>query len=117
MSYRSLLFGLFFMTAMPLMAEHVSPFMARKVATSFFNNNGAKSAQLNDLSKAAGFSNLYVFNAEKGFVVVAADDCALPILGYSLTGKFTTENMPDNMSGWLKNYNDEIQYAIEIIIK
>ena len=50
------------MMAMPMMAERVTPETARKVATTFLNNNGAKSAQLTDLSKEAGFENLYIFN-------------------------------------------------------
>lgn len=86
---------------------------ARQVATTFLNHNGAKSIQLTDLSKKAGFPNLYIFNAEPGFVVMAADDCVQPILGYSLTGRFVAENMPTNVSGWLQGYNDEIQYAID----
>lgn len=105
--------ALLLMVAMPMMAERVTPETARKVATTFLNNNGAKAAQLTDLSKEAGFPNLYIFNGNPGFVVMAADDCVQPILGYSLTGKFTAENMPTNVSGWLQGYNDEIQYAEE----
>ena len=105
--------ALLLMVAMPMMAERVSPETARKVAQTFLNNNGAKSAQLTDLSKAAGFANLYIFNGEEGFVVMAADDCVQPILGYSLTGKFVAEGMPENVRGWLQGYDDEIQYAIE----
>ena len=105
--------ALMLIVAMPMMAEHVTPETAQKVAKTFLNNNGAKSAQLTDLTNAAGFSNLYIFNGEEGFVVMAADNCVQPILGYSLTGKFVAENMPSNVSGWLQGYNDEIQYAIE----
>ena len=109
----TLMVALVLMMAMPLMAERVTPETARKVATTFLSNNGAKATQLADLSKAAGFPNLYIFNAKQGFVVIAADDCVQPILGYSLTGRFCTENMPTNVSGWLQGYNDEIQYAID----
>ncbi len=105
--------ALMLIVAMPMMAEHVTPETAQKVAKTFLNNNGAKSAQLTDLTNVAGFSNLYIFNGEEGFVVMAADNCVQPILGYSLTGKFVAENMPSNVSGWLQGYNDEIQYAIE----
>ena len=108
-----MILALLLMVAMPMMAERVSPETARKVATTFLNNNGAKSAQLTDLSKAAGFANLYIFNAEQGFVVMAADDCVRPILGYSLTGKFVAEGMPENVRGWLQGYSDEIQYAVD----
>ena len=105
--------ALLLMMAMPMMAERVSPETAHKVATNFLNNNGAKVAQLTDLSKSAGFANLYIFNGEQGFVVMAADNCVQPILGYSLTGRFVAEDLPDNLNGWLQGYNDEIQYAID----
>ena len=105
--------ALLLLMAMPMMAERVTPETARKVAATFLNNNGAKTAQLTDLSKEAGFPNLYIFNGNPGFVVMAADDCVQPILGYSLTDKFVVNNMPENMREWLQGYSDEIQFAIE----
>ena len=105
--------ALLLLVAVPMMAERVSPETARKVATTFLNNNGAKATQLTDLSKEAGFPNLYIFNGEEGFVVMSADNCVKPILGYSFTGKFVVEGMPENVRGWLQGYNDEIQYAVE----
>lgn len=98
---------------MPMMAERVTPETARKVATTFLNNNGAKTTQLTDLSKSAGFPNLYIFTSEQGFVVMSADDCVKPILGYSLTNTFVTEGMPENISSWLQGYSEEIQWAID----
>jgi fibronectin type 3 domain-containing protein len=108
-----MILALVLMVAMPMKAERVTPETARKVATTFLNNNGAKAAQLTDLSKAAGFPNLYIFTAEQGFVVMATDDCVQPILGYSLTGTFVAENMPENFRWWLQGYSDEIQFAID----
>ena len=107
------LMAMLLFAALPLMAERVAPETAQKAAQIFLNNNGAKSAKLTDLSKTAGFANLYIFNAEQGFVVMAADDCVQPILGYSLTGHFVAKNMPENISGWLQGYSDEIQFAID----
>jgi hypothetical protein len=113
MKKSTMILALVLMISMPLMAERVTPETAQKVAKTFLNNNGAKAVQLTDLSKAAGFANLYIFCAEEGFVVMSADDCVKPILGYSLTGKFVAEGMPENIASWLQGYNDEIQYAID----
>ena len=113
----TMIVALLLMVAMPMMAERVTPETAQKVAQTFLNNNGAKAAQLTDLSKIAGFPNLYIFTAEPGFVVMAADDCVQPILGYSLTGNFVAENMPENAHSWLQGYSDEIQYAIDSKMK
>ena len=99
--------------SLPMTAERVTPEIARKVASTFLNNNGAKSAQLTDLSKEAGFPNLYIFTTESSFVVMAADDCAQPILGYSFENTFVADDMPDNMRWWLQQYSDEIQWGIE----
>ena len=108
-----MILALLLMIAMPMMAELVTPETARKVATTFLNNNGAKADQLTDLSNEAGFKNLYIFNGNPGFVVMAADDCVRPILGYSLTDKFDAKDMPENLRWWLQGYSDEIQSAID----
>lgn len=109
----SMIVALLLMVAMPMKAERVSPETARKAATTFLNNNGAKTTQLADLSKEAGFQNLYIFNASPGFVVMAVDDCVQPILGYSLTDNFDAKDMPENLRWWLQGYSDEIQSAID----
>lgn len=56
---------------------------------------------------------LYVFNYDKGFVVVAADDRAYPILGYSDEGGFDANNIPEGMGYYLGHYGRQIQYAID----
>ena len=94
-------------------ANPVGEARARQVATTFLNNNGARSVELTDVSSVAGFSNVYVFTTETSFVLMAADDCVQPILAYSLTGSFDFENMPDNKRAWIQGYSDEIQYAVD----
>ena len=109
MKRANLLLVFLLMAVLPLSAKHVDPGTARKAAITFFNNNGVKATQLTDLSKEAGFPNLYIFNANPGFVVMAADDCTTPVLGYSLTGGFEVKDMPENLKWWLQGYNDQIQ--------
>ena len=109
----TLILALVLMVAMPSFAEHVSSVTAQKAAATFLNNNGAKSTQITDLSKDAGFPNLYIFTTGQSFVVMSADDCVQPILGYSLTDGFITKDMPENLRWWLQGYNDQIQEAID----
>ena len=104
---------LLFTFSLGLKANSVDVERARQVAKTFLNNNGAQSRGLRDVSTDAGFSNLYVFTTANSFVLIAADDCVQPILGYSLTGSFITENMPENIRWWLQSYSDQIQYAID----
>lgn len=58
----------------------------------------------------------YVFNKgfHDGFVIVAADDCvATSVLGFSETGEYNNDNVPDNFKWWIEQYQREINYAIE----
>ena len=94
-------------------ANPVDREIAQRVATTFLHNNGVRSVELTEVSSVAGFSDVYVFTTESSFVLVAADDCVQPILGYSLSGRFDYENMPDNKRAWIQGYSDEIRRASE----
>lgn len=61
-----------------------------------------------------GINDFYVFNRhDKGFMIVSADDRITPLLGYSDSGTFDPENIPDNMRQWLLGYQAQITWAIE----
>lgn len=60
-----------------------------------------------------GNDAFYVFNTESGFVIVSADDCATPILGYSIEGQFVKDDIPIQMQDYLNDFVEEIQYGIE----
>ena len=55
----------------------------------------------------------YVFNTEKGFVIVAGNDIAVPVLAYSNEGHFDEENMPPQMRDYLNNFVGQIQYGVD----
>ena len=54
----------------------------------------------------------YVFadEAHGGWVMVAADDRAQTVLGYSEQGQFDADEMPCNMRSWLDGYSKQIEY-------
>ena len=58
----------------------------------------------------------YVFNATEnnGFVIISADDRALPVIGYALNGTFTGDNLPPGLKGLLERRAQEL---IELINK
>ena len=57
-------------------------------------------------------NDYYVFNSSHGgYIIVAADDCATPVLGYSDTGGFDYTAIPENMKWWLGEYARQIEYA------
>ena len=49
----------------------------------------------------------YAFNIgdNEGFVIVSGDDSLTELVGYSDSGCFDPENMPDNMRSWLQAYS------------
>ena len=52
----------------------------------------------------------YVFGrGNGGFVIVAGDDCLLPILGYSDESDFIVGKMPENIAGWFSSLNDIVK--------
>lgn len=104
---RCFTFALLLALSLPMLAEHVDQQKAAKVATTVLNDNRLTPVVMEQ------YNNLLVFNAEKGFVLVAADDRARPVLGYSHDFSFKTEHMPVNVQDWLASLNDEIQYAID----
>ncbi|MBQ9509758.1 MAG: thiol protease/hemagglutinin PrtT [Bacteroidales bacterium] len=63
----------------------------------------------------SGFRNCYLFNAStgNGFVIVSADDRALPILGYSETGTLNPATLPINFVSWMDVYESEIDRVKE----
>ena len=52
----------------------------------------------------------YIFNSTdgNGFVIVAGDDCAESVLGYSDTGIIDPDNMPDGLADMLGRYQEEM---------
>ena len=60
-------------------------------------------------------SYFYIFNRGMGdgYVIVAAEDRANEILGYTDSGTFDYDNIPENMKWWLGEYRNEIEYLIE----
>lgn len=97
-------------------AAPVNPKRAAALAQSFFSSQtGAKSGNLlADVPTEWQYRGIYLFEgADGGFVLVAADDAARPILGYSATGAMDTANMPPALQEWLKGYQKEIDILRE----
>ena len=102
-------------------ADRVSQEDAATVANNFMNAgaslSGAKKAPAKRmvLKKAAQAeeSQFYIYeNADgEGWVMVAANDIARPILAYSDEGQFRFDNQPDNIKSWLGGYNKQIKNA------
>ena len=111
-----------------LFAEHVSADKASRVGMNFMKQKYTyittrgealkmyKSIELSQVvNRSVDNQHFYVFNLNdnQGWVMVADDDRCIPILGYSKSGEFVTENLPANIEDWLAGISSEIQYVID----
>lgn len=96
-------------------------FLAQRSTTRALNGDLQLVAVSSDLlssgltrGAAAGAPSFYVFNqGASAYVIVSGDDSMKPILGYSDEGAFVTENLPDNIRGWLQLCDAAYQEAVE----
>ena len=58
-------------------------------------------------------ADYYIYTPDQGngFVIVAGDDVAFPLLGYSFTDPFSADHMPLPMRTWLQGYQKELASA------
>ena len=105
-------------SSMTLMAERVSPADAALVADHFMNAASSSSMQkapakrmVLKQAEMAEENRYYLYPNEngEGWVIIAGDDAVSPVLAYSETGRFRTENMPVNVRKWMSKYNHFIQ--------
>lgn len=119
-------FFLFFclLLTISLYAEKVQVEQAQIVAADFFRANHPQQVSTTGLrmvwdgetasTRAQGVDpSFYVFNSldGKGFVIVAGDDVAMPVLGYSFKNGFEQTNMPDNLKYWMNFLRKQIDNA------
>lgn len=110
MKKSTLTFVAILMAVLPAFSESVSVQTAQRAAQSFLNSKmeGYPEIHLIDFAERTSFPNFYVFGNEYCFVIIAADDCVHPVLGYSTEGGFGTIDIPDVVGNWLKAYDREI---------
>ena len=84
---------------------------ARSIAAKFMATNDLQLVSTYQTTKNVAV--FYVFNTTDGFVIVSADDCETPIIGYSHEGCFDPNDIPIQMQDYLKDFASRIQYGIE----
>lgn len=107
-----------FLFADNISANPVSRQQVQKYVQSFLKEKG-KNLSI-DVPKTRSFiddndeygEKLLFFNIENngGFVVASGDDSTPVILGYTDSGSYNENSLPDNMKSWLKEYERQIEY-------
>ena len=78
--------------------------IARKFTETRFAMRNAELELVYSASNKRGENCFYTFNVGGTcFVIVSADDCYRPIVGYSTEGRFETENMSPELDYYLDN--------------
>ncbi|HHN48807.1 MAG TPA: hypothetical protein ENN08_07795, partial [Bacteroidales bacterium] len=107
-----------------MMAGNVSMKQAEKVAMNFYferHNMFRGDITLDQIriqsvhtEKDARQTYYYVFHFKPaGFVIVPADNCLVPVLGYSFEHNYVAENQPPNVQWWFQQNKEQILYARE----
>lgn len=98
-------------------ANPVTPAQARQLATNFAQSMGMQMAKdandtLVNITSNTPFTELYVFTtaSHSGFVIVSADDCVIPILGYSDRNPFPEEDFQEQFVDWMQAYESQIRF-------
>lgn len=125
------LFLLFIFTYLQLWSKQVEQDEAKRVAENFINNNISDlqqrniSFQLNLVYTAKNEENkskknhsqnyYYVYNIgnKQGFIIISADDINYPIIGYSTSGYYDINNIPENFRLWMRTIELGMQEAFK----
>jgi hypothetical protein len=124
MNSRNLLLLVAVLFSTTLFADFVPLKTAKKVALNFYYekyNHYEGELTLNNLRIVATHTEFedetpcyYVFHLNAGgFIIVSADNCLAPVLGYSFDQNFVFDNQPPNVQYWFGQYKDQVIYAIE----
>ena len=94
-----------------IQAKRISQWQAQQQAYSFWGKQMPQKAKAKSrvATTASRSDAYYVFNNDAGgFVIIAGDDAVTPVLGYTSTGSFDAENLPDGLKDLLKSYERQI---------
>lgn len=95
----------------PLQAKRITQWQAQQQAYSFWGKQMPQKAKAKSRTATTASTSdaYYVFNNDAGgFVIIAGDDAVTPVLGYTSTGTFDAENLPDGLKDLLKSYERQI---------
>ena len=113
--YSLLLVVLLAITSGTAWAGSVTESQARRIAAEFMTSHQLSSSSLIVAKKAprmnAGGDKAayYVFNANRGYVIVSGDDRTPAVLGYSDKGTFDAQDIPEPMQYLLEGYAAQIE--------
>ena len=102
---------------MTLSAEIVNKNTAEKIAMNWYNNYNSNPSKIDASIKQTinldynDENSIYAVIMEQGgFVMIAADDASIPVLGYSFNSEFKEDDLNPNVNYWFDKLHKEISY-------
>ena len=120
-NFKSLLMLMCLAVTVTAWAESINESQARTIASRFMATHAMPSRTLKMAHKAPALSATagtdkaayYVFNSsERGYVIVAGDDRAPAVLGYSDQGTFDVNDIPEALQFMLEGYAAQIDALV-----
>lgn len=114
---RKLFFLIALLFPISIFADNVTLDKAQTLAEKFLTKSSTKAGGNvrlvwdgeSEATKASSEPAYYVFQSDGGgFVIISACDAVTPVLGYSYSGTFISDNMPQNLSDWMGRLRSEI---------
>lgn len=99
-------------------ARPIDETRAKQVAQNWMHEKSGRKLAANDLTtafveKANSNTIYYVMNlSQGGWVIIAGDDVAYPVVAFSYKGTYTLDNHPIQFDQWMDNVTAEIHNAI-----
>lgn len=102
-----------------LIATPVDTIRAEQVARNFWNSQHDKevttlTTPMQTIDTRWDAFYIFTSNEATGFVIVAADDCVQPILGYSFRNPVIDNDANRELAWWLDGYQQQIDYCRSI---
>ncbi|MFC2100429.1 C10 family peptidase [Bacteroidota bacterium] len=115
------IFALFLFLNNITYAKTVHADLARKVALNFYyeklltsNPEEVKSNIIiseSFIEKSGDQVLYYIFNINKGFIIISGDDDLYPVVGYSFEGNYNHKDSPPAFEAWMENFSENVQYV------
>lgn len=104
------------LTTTAVVAKPLDSPTALAIAKNLWSQVAKTPFQLEDVTPLMEFNHLYIFANPNGngFIVLPADDCATPLLAFSVSNAFPASNLPPHVKSWLQSYDDQVRQLVAL---
>ncbi|MCF8365112.1 MAG: thiol protease/hemagglutinin PrtT [Bacteroidales bacterium] len=116
---------LFSLISIGVYSKTIEPQVAEQIGKNFYFKNAGSEKQLGydeimlslfSTKTSNGIPAYHIFNINQndGFIIVSASDAVMPVIGYTITGKYTGDNVPPGLQGLLDAHAKTISEVVNL---